>query len=184
MKTEQRSLNGVSVDQLMETIEAVRNDPGLAEFRFRAKNRWIDGTHNRSSIQGFYGCGAEDASREAPFEFDNGEPPILLGDNEGANPVEFILHALAGCLTTTMVAHAAARGIEIRGVESSHEGAIDVQGFLGLDESCPKGYREIDVTMKVDSDADAAQLRELAEFSPVFSTIRNPIQVNLNIETK
>ena len=107
-------LNGFSIDQLFQTIDAVKEEPSLAHFEFRAKNQWINGGENRSTIQGFYGVGAEDESREKPFVFTNGEPPAFLGNNEGANPVELLLHALAGCLTTTIVLHAAARSIHIQ----------------------------------------------------------------------
>ena len=96
-------LNGLNTEQLFQTIDAVKEEPSLAHFEFRAKNQWINGGENRSTIQGFYGVGAEDESRDKPFVFTNGEPPVLLGNNEGANPVEFLLHALAGCLTTTIV---------------------------------------------------------------------------------
>jgi organic hydroperoxide reductase OsmC/OhrA len=106
-------MNGLDTGKMVETVSALKANPTLAKFEFRARNRWISGGENRSTIKDFYGAGAEDASRQQPFEFTNGEPPVLLGDNEGANPVEFLLHALAGCVTTTTVLHAAARGIEI-----------------------------------------------------------------------
>ncbi|NIP98595.1 MAG: OsmC family protein, partial [Akkermansiaceae bacterium] len=96
-----------------ETIEAVKNDAGVARFQFRARNKWIDGGHNRSCIKEFYGAGREDETRTEPFVLDNAEPPVLLGEDQGANPVEYVLNALAGCMTTTMVYHAAARGINI-----------------------------------------------------------------------
>ena len=107
MKTQQATkLNGLDTAQMFATIGAIKEDPTLAEFEFRNSNRWIDGGENRSTIEGFYGAGREDDSRTAPFVFTNGEPPVLLGNNEGANPVEFLLHALAGCVTTTTVLHA------------------------------------------------------------------------------
>ena len=105
--------NGLDMANLVGTVEAMKQNPSLGRFEFRAANRWIDGGENRSTIKGFYGAGSEDESRTEAFEFTNGEPPVLLGANEGANPVEFLLHALAGCVTTTTVLHAAARGIQI-----------------------------------------------------------------------
>jgi uncharacterized OsmC-like protein len=176
-------MNGVSVTGIFDTIAAVKQQPDLAEFRFRATNRWISGGHNRSSIQGFYGCGMEDNSREKPFFFDASEPPVLLANNEGANPVEFILHALAGCLTTTMVYHAAARGIEIEGVESSLEGDLDLRGFLGISEEVRKGYREIRVNMRVKSKGSPAVLRNLAQYSPVFDVVSRALPVIVTVET-
>jgi hypothetical protein len=109
-----KNVNNFDLDALHQTLANLKDDPRLARFEFRARNRWIQGGENRSVIQDFYGAGREDDSRAQPFEFTNGEPPVLLGNNEGANPVEFLLHALAGCVTTTTVLHAAARGIEIR----------------------------------------------------------------------
>ncbi len=114
-----QTMNGLNVDQMTQTLDALRGDPTLAAFEFRATNRWINGGENRSTIQSFYGAGQEDTSREEPFVFTNGEPPVLLGNNEGANPVEFLLHALAGCVTTTTVTHATARGIPIRSIATT-----------------------------------------------------------------
>ena len=103
-------VNGVNVSALGETIHALRKDPPLGRFQFRARNRWVGGTRNRSAIKDFYGAGKEDDTRTEPYVFDADEPPVLLGDDRGANPVEYLLHALAACMTTTMVAKAAAGG--------------------------------------------------------------------------
>lgn len=175
--------NGVNVTALFDTIEAVQKNPPLAEFRFRAHNHWIDGGHNRSAIQGFFGCGDEDHSRTAPFELDADEPPVLLGQDQGANPVEFVLHALAACMTTTMVYHAAARGIAINAVESSLEGDLDLRGFLGLSDQVRKGYSKVRVNFKVNTEADPSILRELAQFSPVYDVVSNSLPVEVDIET-
>jgi hypothetical protein len=107
------TLNGLDTHKMIETVGALKANPTLARFEFRARNRWVTGGENRSTIKDFYAAGGEDVSRAVAFEFTNGEPPVLLGHNEGANPVEFLLHALAGCVTTTTVLHASARGIEI-----------------------------------------------------------------------
>jgi uncharacterized OsmC-like protein len=174
-------INGLDVQQALDTIAALKADKSLAKFQFRATNRWINGGENRSTIKGFYGAGAEDTSRTKPFEFTNGEPPVLLGDNEGANPVEFLLHALAGCVTTTFVLHAMARGIAIRELSTELEGDIDLQGLLGLDETVPAGYREIRIKMHVTADCSDEALDDLLAYtqghSPVCNTVCRPVPV-------
>jgi uncharacterized OsmC-like protein len=176
-----QNLNGVDVNALKQTIGAIQQNPPLADFQFRAENRWLGGALNRSTIRNFYGAGKEDQVRTEPYVFECDEPPVLLGQDRAANPVEYLLHALAGCVTTTMVMHAAARGIEVESVESDLEGDIDLQGFLGLSNKVPRGYRKIRVTMRVKSDADADKLKALAQYSPVFNTITNPTEVEVNI---
>jgi uncharacterized OsmC-like protein len=176
-------LNGVDVAGVFETIDAINADTELAKFRFRAANTWIDGGHNRSMIQGFYGCRREDDSRQEPFVLDADEPPVLLGGDAGANPVEFILHGLTACMTTSMVYHAAARGIEIEAVESALEGDIDLRGFLGISNEVRKGYQSIRVHMRVKSSAEAGTLRDLVNFSPVYDVVSRSVPVEVTIET-
>ncbi len=176
-------INGVNVDRLGDTIGAIQNDPALAKSQFRATNRWISGGHNRSSIQGFYAAGQEDTTRSKPFVLDADEPPVLLGEDHGANPVEFVLHALAACLTTGLVYHAAARGIRVESVESKLEGDLDLQGFLGLSDKVRRGFKEIRAQFKVKSDATAEQLKELTKFSPVHDIVTNPVPVSISVET-
>lgn len=175
------TLNGLDTQKIVETVGAVKANPTLARFEFRARNRWISGGENRSTIKDFYGAGAEDVSRHEAFEFTNGEPPVLLGDNEGANPVEFLLHALAGCVTTTTVLHASARGIEIESLSTRLVGDLDIQGLLALDE-VPAGYQgiriEMDIKAKNASDADLDDLLQFAQaHSPVCNTVCRPVPV-------
>ncbi len=176
-------VNGVNVERLGETVKAIQQNSTLAASRFRATNRWINGGHNRSSIQGFYAAGQEDTSRSVPFVLDAGEPPVLLGENEGPNPVEFVLHALAACLTTSLVYHAAARGIRVESVESRLEGDLDLQGFLGVSDKVRRGYKEIRVHFTVKADASAEQLKELTTFSPVHDIVSNPVPVSISVST-
>ncbi len=176
-------LNGVNVTGVFDTIKAIKADPDLATFRFRAANTWIGGGHNRSTIQGFYGCRTEDRSRTEPFVFDADEPPVLLGEDRGANPVEFVLHALAACLTTTMVYHAASRGIAIEAVDSTLEGDLDLRGFLGISDKVRKGYQTIRVRMRVKSAAAPETLSELARFSPVYDVVSNAVPVDVVVDT-
>lgn len=177
------TLNGLSTEQLFETIDAIKNDPSLAHFEFRARNQWIDGGHNRSTWKDFYGAGREDDSRTEPYVFSNGEPPVLLGNNEGANPVEFLLHALAGCVTTTFVLHAAARGIRIKKLSTELDGDIDLQGLLGLDESTTPGYREVRIKLDVEADCSDEELDELIAYthghSPVCNSVCRPVPVKI-----
>jgi uncharacterized OsmC-like protein len=176
-----RVINGVDVERLGETVKAIQQSPSLATSQFRATNRWINGGHNRSTIRGFYAAGQEDTIRSKPFVLDAGEPPVLLGNDEGANPVEYVLHALAACLTTSLVYHAAARGIRIESVESTLEGDLDLQGFLGLSEQVRRGYKEIRVHFTIKSDATEEQLKELTKFSPVYDIVSNPVPVSISI---
>lgn len=176
-------LNGVNVTKMSSTIEAIKNQPGLAKFQFRARNTWDTGGHNRSVIKEFYGTGKEDVTRTEPFVLDADEPPVLLGEDRGANPVEFVLHALAACLTTSLVYHAAARGIHVENVESTLEGDLDLRGFLGLSDTVRRGYQNIRVDFKVKSDAPPEQLKDLCKFSPVFDIVSNSVPVSVNIQT-
>lgn len=174
-------INGLNVDAAMATIAALKADKSLGRFQFRAKNKWIDGGVNRSTIRDFYGAGQEDTSRNSSFEFTNGEPPVLLGHNEGANPVEFLLHALAGCVTTTFVLHAMARGITIRELSTELVGDLDVQGLLGLDDSVSPGYEQIRISLHVKADCPDKELEDLLAYaqqhSPVCNTVCRPVPV-------
>ena len=171
------------MEALVGTLEAVKQDPTLGAFEFRATNQWINGGENRSRIKEFYGAGSEDESRTDAFEFTNGEPPVLLGANEGANPVEFLLHALAGCVTTTTVLHATARGIKIERLSTELVGTIDVQGLLALDDTVPVGYEQIQIKMDIKADCSDDELDELLAFaknhSPVCNTICRPVPVTV-----
>ena len=176
-------LNGLDQEQMFQTLDAIKAEPSLASFEFRAKNRWISGGHNRSTIKDFYGVGREDESRQEPFEFHNGEPPVLLGNNEGANPVEYLLHALAGCVTTTTILHATARGIRIEELSTELEGTMDLQGLLALDESVPVGYKQITIKMHIKADCSDEELDDLLAFtkdhSPVCNTVCKPVPVTI-----
>ena len=181
-ETQPMNVNGVDVTALSQTLDAIRHEPKLGAFQFRASNTWLGGGLNRSTINGFYGAGQEQ-TRPQPFSFGADEPPVLLGGDKAANPVEFVLHALAACLTTTMVYQAASRGIMIKTVGSELEGDIDVRGFTGLADDVRKGYHHVRVKMRVQSDAPAEQLAELAKFSPVYDIVSNSLPVEVTVET-
>jgi uncharacterized OsmC-like protein len=177
------TVNGVDLDILMGTVQAITDQPELGKCHFRASNTWLGGSQNATSIGNFYGAGQENAHKQ-DFVFHADEPPVLAGSDEAANPVEYLLHALASCITTSLVAHAAVRGIHIEELESSLEGDIDLNGFLGIDPEAPKGYTDIRVTFRVKGDTDPETLRELAEFSPVYNTITRGANVDIRVENK
>ena len=177
-------VNGVDLDRLSGTIDAVTADPALARFEFRARNHWIDGGYSRTTIKDFYGAGQEDATRTGPFTVDTDEPPVLLGQNRAPNTVEYVLHALAACVSGTIAYHAAARGIALDGLETTIEGDLDLRGFLGLDGSVRPGYEQIRVTIKAAGDFDDNQFAELASlvrYSPVRDIVSNPVPVAIDV---
>jgi uncharacterized OsmC-like protein len=183
--TQEKTVNGVNVDQLFGIIEQIKEKPELAASRFRATNEWVEGTHCRATIRGYCTAGAEDDSRE-PVVYDMDEPPPLLGRNQGRNPVEYLLVALSGCLTTSLVAHASAKGVEIRSIQSRYEGDIDLRGFLGISDDVPVGYQEIRVFFKIDADISDEKKHELIragkKHSPVYNTITESAPVCVQLE--
>ena len=175
-------INGVDTTALMATVKAVQADPGLGACHFRATNAWLSGNHNRSTVTGFFGARQEIAHAQT-FTMDADEPAILAGHDQGANPVEHLLHALASCLTTSMVAHAAVRGIEIEALESRLEGDLDLNGFLGLDPNVPKGYTAIRASFRIKAaPGDLDRIRDLANFSPVLNTLTQGAPVAVSVE--
>src|SRR5215207_2537632 len=179
--------NGVDVPTLFATLDAVKASPEIADFRFRAHNTWVSGTHNRTTIQGFYGAGQEDTSRPEPFVYDADHPTVLVGTNHAPTPVEFLLHAIAACLTAGLANIAAARGITLHRVESTVEGDIDLLGILGLSAEVRNGYRQIRVRFEVDGDATAAELVELVEQSrrrsAVYDVLSNGTDIVVDVVT-
>ena len=176
-------INGVDVTALGKTLDEVGANPELAQFQFRNANSWIGGSRNRSTIKGFYGAGAEDTTRTKAYEFDADEPKVLLGEDKGANPVEYLLHALASCMTTTIVYHSAAAGVVIEELSSNIEGDIDIRGFTGVAPDVPKAFGEIRVNFRVKTDGAADELKALAEMSPVFNSISGAVPVVVSVET-
>jgi uncharacterized OsmC-like protein len=187
METKKRKelINGVQVDELFATIDAIKETPAIASSKFRVTNKWIKGGHNHTTISDFFAA-QEERMHKRPFELDADEPPLLLGEDIGPNPVEYLLTGLAACMTTGLVYHAAARGIELKSVESRLEGDIDLRGFLGISPDVKVGYKSIRVDFTIDADISYKQKEELIEmaqkYSPVFHTIFNatPITVKMN----
>jgi len=173
--------NGVDSAQMYGTLDAIKASPELGIFQFRASNTWIDGAHNRSTIQYFYGAGQDDRSRRQAFTVDAGEPAILLGTDTGPNPAELLLSALAACLTTTLVYSASARKVRLTEVTSVFEGDMDVRGCLGLDDAYRNGFTQIRGTFTIKGDAPAEKLRAIVENaqkrSAVFDMVSNGVPV-------
>ena len=179
--------NGVDTEKLFATLDAIKAQPELARFQFRARNRWIDGAHNRSMIRDFYAAGGEDTSRSDEFVIDAGEPAILVGNDTGANPAEYLLHALAACLTTSIVYVAAARQVQLTSVESILTGDMDVRGALGVDDEPRNGFERISVSFRVTGDASEEKLREVVERakarSAVYDMVTNGVPVAVEVRT-
>ena len=179
------ALNGVDVPTLFATLDAVKGQPEIAAFQFRATNEWVSGTHNRSTIQGFFGAGQEDQSRPVPFTYDADHPAVLVGNNNGPTPVEFLLHAIAACLTSGLANIAAARGIPLRRVRSSVQGDIDLLGILGISDSVRNGYSQIRVSFEIDGDAPVEKLTALVEQSrrrsAVYDVLFNGTDVQIDV---
>jgi uncharacterized OsmC-like protein len=179
--------NGVDTERMFATLDLIKQQPELAKFQFRATNRWLGGAHNRSSIQGFYAAGGEDTTRETAFDLDAGEPAILLGTDTGPNPAEYLLHALAACLTTSIVYVAAARKVELTSVESTLTGDMDVRGALGVDPEPRNGFDRIGISFRVSGHAPAEKLREIVERakarSAVYDMVTNGVPVAVSVAT-
>jgi len=170
----ERIVNGVNVTALAQTVEAVKATPVLAKFRFNLKNEWLDGAYSRSIINGFHGV-AQDFERSQSFLLFADEHPVLLGRDQGPNAGEYLLQALAACVTSTMVYHAAARGIQIEEVESTVEGDIDLRGFLGTDPSVRNGFQNIRMNFSISADLSDQEFEELVKLGPTFSPVLDSI---------
>jgi uncharacterized OsmC-like protein len=187
MSTATAGRNGVDTETLFATINAVKEQPVAAQFQFRADNRWIMGTHSQSSITGFYGAGQENEHART-FVFDADHPALLVGTDEAPTPVEFVLHALAGCLTAGLANVAAARGVTLTEVTSRIEGDINLLGILGLDPDVRNGYEQVKVSFTVKGDAPAEKLREVVEQSrarsAVYDIITNAVPVTIEVNAE
>jgi uncharacterized OsmC-like protein len=181
--TEQPLRNGVDTAALFATLDAVKSSPEIARFQFRASNTWVSGTHNRSTIHGFYGATQEMAHEQA-WTFDADHPAVLVGRDNGPTPVEYLLHALAACLTSGLANIAAARGVNLTEVTSTVEGDINLLGILGLSDEARNGYEQIKVTFRLSGD-DPEKLRKVVEQSrkrsAVYDVITNGVPVTIDV---
>jgi uncharacterized OsmC-like protein len=178
--------NGVDVATLFATLDAVKAAPEAAAFQFRACNQWLRGTHSRSTINGYFGAG-EERTHERAFHFDADHPAVLVGQDNGPTPAEYVLHALAACLTAGLANIAAARGVRLTEVHSTVSGDIDLNGVLGLDPAVRNGFQGITVRFTVRGDAPAETLRGIVERSrarsAVFDILTNAVPVAIEVET-
>ena len=182
-KSKTNMTNGVDVGQVMNVIGSIEADTGYAKFQWRATNQWINGGLSRSRVKDFFAGKAEDTTREEPFTIDADEPKIAAGQNSAPNSMEYVLHALATCLTGTLVYHAAVQGIRIEAVESSYTGDMDVRGLFGLADDVRKGFNKVTVNMRVKSEASVEELTELALYSPVYEMISQSLPVEFTLTT-
>ncbi|KJR97752.1 MAG: hypothetical protein VR65_22190 [Desulfobulbaceae bacterium BRH_c16a] len=179
-----KTVNGIDVGKLAETIQAIKETPSIADFKFRISNKWQGGGLNQTTVNASYGAGQEFPDREGKFTMQADEPPILLSGDQAANPVEHLLHALAACVTTSMVYHAAARKIPLEAVESHLEGELDLHGFLGLDPDVRKGFKNITFNVRLTGDLSEEQKQEVmscSQFSPVFDMVTNTVPVTVKL---
>jgi uncharacterized OsmC-like protein len=176
--------NGVDTATLFATLDAVKDDHDIAKFQFRATNRWVSGTHNQSTIHGFHGA-KQEMTHQRPWTFDADHPPVLVGADNGPTPVEYVLHALAACLTAGIANIAAARGVHLTEVSSTVEGDIDLLGILGLSDDVRNGYQQIRVSFRLRGD-DPEKLRRVVEQSrkrsAVFDIVTNGLPVDIDVD--
>jgi uncharacterized OsmC-like protein len=182
--TERPARNGVDVPNLFATIGAVGAEPELARFTFRATNRWVVGTHSRTTIETFTGAGGDHEHKQV-FAYDADHPEVLVGADQAPTPVEFLLHALGACLMAGIANISAARGVTLTSVEATIEGEIDLQGLLGLSDKVRNGYENIRVTIHIDGDAPRETLTQIVEQSrarsAVYDVLTNGVQVSVEV---
>ena len=179
--------NGVDTTTLFATLDAVKEAPEAAKFQFRASNRWISGTHSQGTMHGFYGVG-EEREHLQPYTAEVDHPTVLVGADNGPTPVEWLLHALAGCLTAGIANIAAARGVELTEVTSTVEGDIDLNGILGLNDQVRNGFEQIRVSFEVSGNAPAEKLHQIVEQSKarsaVFDVLTNGVPVSVDVDAR
>jgi uncharacterized OsmC-like protein len=176
--------NGVNVEALLSAREALSKAPEAARFNWRASCKWMNGTHSRTNVKGFYGLGQEQSHR-TEFSFDMDHPEIFASEDKGATPVEMVLTGLAGCLTAGVAAVAQHRKIQLRSVTATVEGAMDIQGILGIDEDVRNGFDGIKVSFQIDADATREEIEALVaqsqKRSAVFDVVTNPTNVSVTV---
>jgi uncharacterized OsmC-like protein len=176
--------NGVNVEALLGAREALTQAPAAAKFKWRASSNWVNGTHSRSTVQSFFGLGAEQ-THKTEFRYDADHPEIFASEDKGATPVEYVLVGLASCLIAGVAAVAQNRKIQLRSVKATLEAGMDIQGILGIDEDVRNGFDGIKITFDIDADASkediAALVAQSQKRSAVFDIVTNPTNVSVEI---
>jgi uncharacterized OsmC-like protein len=186
-ETDKQVQNGVNVEALLGARDALSKAPEAAKFNWKASCKWMNGTHSQTSIQGFYGLGGQQ-SHKTEFTFDTDHPEIFASEDKGATPVEMVLAGLAGCLTAGVASIAQLRKIQLRSVKATLEGAMDIQGILGIDSDVRNGFNDIKVNFEIDADASKDDIEALVaqsqKRSAVFDVITNPTNVSVSVSKK
>jgi uncharacterized OsmC-like protein len=181
---ETKMVNGVDVSTLFATLDVVKGQPEAAKFQFRAANEWVTGTQSRSTLNGFFGAGQEH-THKATFTYDADHPTVLVGQDNGPTPIEFLLHAIAACITAGIGNIASARGINLTRVESQVEGDIDLLGIFGMDKNVRNGYQAIRVNLQIEGESPAEKLQEVVQQSvsrsAVYDVLSNGVPVTVNV---
>ena len=176
--------NGVNVEALLGAREALSQAPEAAQFQWRAKCQWVQGTHSRSTVEGFFGLG-EEQSHRSQFTFDADHPEVFASEDHGATPVEIVLAGLASCLTAGIASVAQLREIQLNSVTATVEGGMDIQGILGMDSEVRNGFEGIKVTYDIDADATPDEIKAIVaqsqKRSAVFDAITNPTNVTVEV---
>ena len=176
--------NGVNVEALLGARQALTDAPQAAQFKWRATCTWINGTHSHSTVQSFFGLGAEQ-SHKTEFRYDADHPEVFASEDKGATPVEYVLVGLASCLTAGVAAVAQNRSIQLRSVKATLEGGMDLQGILGIDSDVRNGFDGIKVVFDIDADASrediAALVAQSQKRSAVFDIVTNPTNVAVEV---
>ncbi len=181
---ESKANNGVNVEALLGAREALTEAPEAAKFSWRASCKWLNGTHSKSSVEGFFGLG-EEQNHKREFTFDADHPAVFASEDNGATPVELVLVGLASCLTAGVAAVAQNRNIQLRSVEAKLEGSMDIRGILGADKEVRNGYDDVKVSFDIDADASQKDIEALVaqsqKRSAVFDIMTNPTNVTVEV---
>ena len=184
--TQDERRNGVDTATLFATLDAVKGQHEIAKFQFRASNNWVNGVHSRSKFAGFYGA-MQELEHQHVAEVESDHPAVLVGQDEAPTPVEYLLHAIAACLTAGIANIASARGVTLHEVESTVEGDIDLNGILGTAPGRRNGYTGMRVSFRISGDASEQTLLDIVEQSrrrsAVFDVLTNGVPVSIDVNT-
>lgn len=183
---QEQSVNGVSVGALFDATNSISSTDSPGRYQFRARNQWLDGGHTRTMVKDYFGAGAEQESRTTPLVVESDVPTLFRGADRAMDPLEQLLAAIGACITTTLVRHAAARGIHVNAIDTRLEGDIDLQAWFGMGGDRQPGYQDIRVSIDLDAEAPAATLDQLVDlatrYSPLFNTVTRRTRLEVRRE--